>query len=64
VGFAREGGIDRVFEVGDLGEAADRDLMLFDIVPDRFDARLLGARPAWWAWSASARAAALGLTKP
>jgi hypothetical protein len=38
LGLASEGVIDRVFEVGHLLEAAHGDLMLFDIVPDRFDA--------------------------
>ena len=38
LGFAGEGVIDRVFEVGHPREAADGDLMLFDIVPDRLDA--------------------------
>ena len=32
--------INGVFEVSDPLEAADGDLMLFDIVPDRLDARL------------------------
>src|SRR5919197_5362456 len=43
LGFVSEGVIDRVFEVSYPLEAADGDLMLFDIVPDRLDARLLGA---------------------
>ena len=52
LGFAREGRIDRVFEVGDMRVTAYRDLMLFHVVPDRLDVRLLkelscepGSRP-------------------
>jgi hypothetical protein len=44
-GFVSEGVIDRVFEVSHLREAAEGELMLFDIVPDRRAARLLGAGP-------------------
>src|SRR5436305_15110512 len=43
--FAGERVIDRVFEIGHLLEAAYGQLMLFEIVPDRFDARLLGTVP-------------------
>src|SRR5690242_18099527 len=45
LGFVNEGVIDGVFEVSDLREAADGKLMSFDVVPDRLDARLLGAVP-------------------
>src|SRR5205807_9746228 len=43
--FAGERVVDRVFEIGHLLEAAYGQLMLFEIVPDRFDARLLGTVP-------------------
>lgn len=43
LGFAGEGIIDRCFEVGHLRERAHGDLMLFDVMPDRLDARLLRA---------------------
>jgi len=45
VGFAGEGVIDRVYEGVHPLEAADGDVMLLDIVPDRLDARLRGAVP-------------------
>jgi len=45
VGSLREGVVERAFEVGHLREATDGDLMLFDIIPDGFDARLRGAVP-------------------
>jgi len=45
VGFAGEGVVNRVLEVGHLREAADGDVMLLDVVPDRLDVRLLRTVP-------------------
>ena len=41
--FAGDDALARTFGVGHLRVAADRELMRCDSVPDRFDARLLGA---------------------
>ncbi len=43
LGCAGEGVVHRVFEVSDLREAADREVMLLDVIPERFDLRLFGA---------------------
>jgi hypothetical protein len=36
LGVAGESLVDRAFEVGHLREAADGDLMLFDVIRERF----------------------------
>jgi hypothetical protein len=43
VGLASKRIVNRVFEVNHPLKAACRPLMVFDIVPDRFDRRQLGA---------------------
>jgi hypothetical protein len=43
LGFVGQGVVDRLFEGGHVVEAALGDLMLFDVIPDRFDRGLLRA---------------------
>ena len=45
LGFAGQGVVDRLFEGGHLRETANGNLMLFDVVPDRLDTRLLRTVP-------------------